>query len=378
MSDIRFTADEVRAIGEVIKCVYDDPSPLPEFTNRFMTKLKSLIYFDKSDFMFFRYNSDTKKYEMESFRPVNWSAEEIHSYVTTYMHNDDVLPILSQREYIAFRNSDLFSMQERRETPYFQEFASGASLEISIDANILLPADCGIIAILGLFRTSEKVEFKERDLEIVRILQPYLSDRLTKLFCSEPHLPSGNRFPAAHENAGTQEESWKLDNIETLGLCSFDDSAALISNNASFSTFAQAYNASLEDSTFTEEVIKCVKKLLNDSSLYSLGPIPIHIEEDTYMVQLAYNDASKNKITAAIYYISDIFTKRLTALKEEFHLSNREFEIIFLSLKRGLTNAEIAKELYISEATVKRHIYAVYQKMGISNQKQLFRKLQLM
>lgn len=50
---------------------------------------------------------------------------------------------------------------------------------------------------------------------------------------------------------------------------------------------------------------------------------------------------------------------------------------IFLSLKRSLTNAEIAKELYISEATVKRHLYTVYQKMGISNQKQLFRKLQI-
>ena len=65
-------------------------------------------------------------------------------------------------------------------------------------------------------------------------------------------------------------------------------------------------------------------------------------------------------------------------MKEEFSLSNREFEIIFLSLKRSLTNSEIAKELYISEATVKRHIYTVYQKMGISNQKQLFRKLQIL
>lgn len=82
----------------------------------FMVKLTALIYFDKSDFMFFRYNLDTKKYEMKSFRPVNCSTKEINSYVTMYMHNDDVLPILSQREYIAFRNSDLFSMQERRET----------------------------------------------------------------------------------------------------------------------------------------------------------------------------------------------------------------------------------------------------------------------
>ncbi len=372
MNNISFTMEEVKTISDMIRCIYDKSLTLAEFTERFMTKLKSLIYFDKSDFMFFRYNQDTKKYEMESFRPVNWSTEEINNYVTTYMHNDDVLPILSQQDYIAFRNSDLFSMQERRETKYFQEFASSASLEISIDANIPLPQGCDIIAILGLFRTNEKVEFKEKDLELVKFFQPYLSDRMEAEFC----CPDGG---ARSRQEGAQpEENWTLDNIETLGLCAYDSSANILSNNASFSQFAKTYRGSLEDSEFTKQITQCVKKLLKDPDLCTLGPIPVHIEDDTYMVQLAYNDAAKKKITAAIYYISDIFTKRLTALKEEYHLSNREFEIIFLSLKRSLTNPEIAKELYISEATVKRHLYTIYQKIGVNNQKQLFRKLQIL
>ena len=118
MGNTSFTIEEVRILSDIIKCIYDPALTLSEFTEVFMAKLKSLIYFDKSDFMFFRYNNDTKKYEMESFRPVNWSTEEINNYVTTYMHNDDVLPILSQRQCIAFRNSDLFSMRERRETKF--------------------------------------------------------------------------------------------------------------------------------------------------------------------------------------------------------------------------------------------------------------------
>ena len=132
----------------------------------------------------------------------------------------------------------------------------------------------------------------------------------------------------------------------------------------------------MADSQLTKEVTGCVRKLLN-SDLCQMGPVPVHIEDDTYMLQLAYNDASKNKITAALYYISDVFTRRLTALKDEYNLSNREFEVIFLSLKRSLTNAEIAGELYISEATVKRHLYTVYQKIGVNNQKQLFKELQI-
>lgn len=380
MDHLLFTADEVRMIGDIIQCIHDRDLPLCEFAKEFMHRLKALVYFDKSDFMFFKYNKDTGKYEMESFRPVNWSNEEIHDYVTTYMHIDDVLPILSQPEYIAFRNSDLFSLLERRETQYFQEFACSASLEISIDANIPMPPNCDTIAILGIFRSVEKVEFKERDLEIIKILQPHLSERMKKDICSGKCKSKGNckGERKCKEESGSDREaaSWSLNNIETLGLCAYDSSANIVSNNASFSTFAKTYSSSIEDSELTKEITKCVSKLLS-SKLPTLGPIPIHIKDDTYMVQLAFNDATKNKITVAIYYISDVFSKRLTALKEEYNLSNREFEIIFLSLKRGLTNAEIARELYISEATVKRHLYTIYQKIGVKNQKQLFRELQI-
>ena len=380
MENLLFTSDEVKIIGDIIKCIYDRDLPLCRFTEEFMRRLRTLIYFDKSDFMFFKYSKDTGKYEMESFRPVNWSHNEIQNYINTYMHNDDVLPILSQSEYIAFRNSDLFSMQDRRKTCYFQEFACDASLEISIDANIPLRENSDIIAILGLFRSVEKVEFKKRDLEIIKLLQPYLSDRMTADICSDGCLGigrcSGELKCREHGTENGGDNNWDLNNIESLGLCAYNSSAELISNNASFSTFARTYSPSVADSQLTKEVTGCVRKLL-DSDLCQMGPVPVQIEDDTYMLQLAYNDASKNKITVALYYISDVFTRRLTALKDEYSLSNREFEVIFLSLKRSLTNAEIASELYISEATVKRHLYTVYQKIGVNNQKQLFKELQI-
>lgn len=380
MENSLFTVDDVKKISEIIKCIYDTDLPLCKFTEEFMHQLKSLIYFDKSDFMFFRYNKETERYEMESFKPVNWSHDEIHNYINTYMHNDDVLPILAQPEYIAFRNSDLFSLQERRETSYFQEFACDASLEISIDANIPLAENCDTIAILGLFRSVEKIEFKKRDLEIIKLLQPYLSDRMThdicKGHCIGINKCNGKQNCRQGHVKDIQENYWALNNIESLGLCAYDNFGELLSNNTSFATFAKAYNRTIADSELTKEVTNCVRKLLH-SNLCSLGPIPIQISDDTYMIQLAYNDSSKSKITVAIYYISDVFTKRLSALKDEYNLSNREFEIIFLSLKRSLTNAEIAKELFISEATVKRHLYTIYQKIGVNNQKQLFKEIQI-
>ena len=45
-------------------------------------------------------------------------------------------------------------------------------------------------------------------------------------------------------------------------------------------------------------------------------------------------------------------------------LSKRELEVLVLAA-RGLSNARIAEELHISEATVKRHLANVYEKMGV-------------
>jgi DNA-binding NarL/FixJ family response regulator len=47
-------------------------------------------------------------------------------------------------------------------------------------------------------------------------------------------------------------------------------------------------------------------------------------------------------------------------------LSARELDVLRL-VARGLTNADIGRELYISEATVKTHLLRMFQKLGVSD-----------
>ena len=47
MGNTSFTIEEVRILSDIIKCIYDPALTLSEFTEVFMAKLKSLIYFDK-------------------------------------------------------------------------------------------------------------------------------------------------------------------------------------------------------------------------------------------------------------------------------------------------------------------------------------------
>ncbi len=58
-------------------------------------------------------------------------------------------------------------------------------------------------------------------------------------------------------------------------------------------------------------------------------------------------------------------------LIKKYNLSDREAEIAVLVLK-GLDNGKIAEKLLITLATVKSHIYSIFNKVGVRNRYELF------
>lgn len=65
----------------------------------------------------------------------------------------------------------------------------------------------------------------------------------------------------------------------------------------------------------------------------------------------------------------NLIRSSLFELKETFSLSTRELEVLELILN-GLSNKEISQQLYISEHTVKNHIYHIFQKMDVTDRSQ--------
>jgi DNA-binding NarL/FixJ family response regulator len=57
---------------------------------------------------------------------------------------------------------------------------------------------------------------------------------------------------------------------------------------------------------------------------------------------------------------------------EELGLTPRE-EAVLLAMGRGLSNAEIARELLIAKGTVKFHLYHAYDKLGVATRLEAFR-----
>jgi len=64
----------------------------------------------------------------------------------------------------------------------------------------------------------------------------------------------------------------------------------------------------------------------------------------------------------------------LASFMNKYDLSQREREILVL-LMQGRKNKEIAKELFISENTVKVHVYNIYKKLGVNNRLAIFELL---
>ena len=62
--------------------------------------------------------------------------------------------------------------------------------------------------------------------------------------------------------------------------------------------------------------------------------------------------------------IADNTTTRDTTLTDS--LSRRELDVLKL-LARGLSNAEIAERLYLSEGTVRNYVSSIFEKLGVTD-----------
>ena len=76
------------------------------------------------------------------------------------------------------------------------------------------------------------------------------------------------------------------------------------------------------------------------------------------------NESSFREITASESYV----------LFQEMGLTKRECEIAIL-ICQGMSNGEIAESLCISEATVKKHVSNIFEKLGCSKREQIRKKL---
>lgn len=95
-------------------------------------------------------------------------------------------------------------------------------------------------------------------------------------------------------------------------------------------------------------------------------------EIDKYTQLIENNINTKDNLIKLKEFLEDYFVYKRSEefVQREKSLSERENETFRLILQ-GKTNSEIAKELWVTENTTKKHVYNIYIKMGVKNARQL-------
>ncbi len=130
-----------------------------------------------------------------------------------------------------------------------------------------------------------------------------------------------------------------------------------------------------------DQFVNCLKRTQQGSFIY---PYLEHAEIVTELLdQLTHNEQSSkhiDEIVSAIAKLPGKSIKRINIIKSNNvgdgseSISKREQELLQL-ISDGYRNKEIAAKLYISENTVKKHIYNIFQKLGVQNRVELINKI---
>lgn len=367
-----FSLTEVKAISEIVHNINNrvaeahSLNSLSDFSTSFLVDLSKQVDFDKGNLMFYTFNSDIQAYEVTSFFQVGWDEDDLESYITQYCHIDDILPILALNQEIAFINGDIFSSREQ--TQYYREFIEPAHIVNSIDANILIPENHQTNALLGFFRNTGKTSFSQKDLEIIKVCQPYLSNAISQ------YLDQSKKTDYDLMDTFT--------NIEAISVCVLNDELKLMTYNLSFRKVAsQIGPPSVVDSALTRKIQELCTNLKKDfltKQFTKYGPTSVIVNDQTYIIEIVYTKRDEGSGKYVCIILNDSYSLKLEKLRSTYSLSKRELEIINQILQKGLSIDEISSKLYISSSTVKKHLTSTYQKIGVCNQKQLnslFRKL---
>ncbi len=126
----------------------------------------------------------------------------------------------------------------------------------------------------------------------------------------------------------------------------------------------------------TETVVFNVPHRIDTEKLLALGNLKgLFYEGDTIgdiekglnAIIDGQNWLPRHVTSQLIHYYRHVF--RNQTLKATIELTSREIQIL-RSLQTGVSNAQMAENLFISEFTVKSHLYQIFKKISVKNRSQ--------
>ncbi|MBN1646813.1 MAG: hypothetical protein JW874_02155 [Spirochaetales bacterium] len=124
-----------------------------------------------------------------------------------------------------------------------------------------------------------------------------------------------------------------------------------------------------------ESIIREIKRMAEANLEQTICPITWISGNNEQIAGRSRITAARNSLGRAKgFLITPLVRGEIEELKKSHSLTEREIEVMHFAVK-GLRNGMIAKELAITERTVKAHLTNIYNKLGINNKFQLIDRL---
>lgn len=288
-------------------------------------------------------------------------------YAEYYFKTDIFHPLNVSGQFTAAKKTiavtDLMSYKQFEKTEYYKDFLNKDNLYHEIA--MTLRFNNRLIGAIGVFRSKEEGNFTTKDYEVLNTIYDYISHNLND-YLSTMQIKNERQI---YKNS--------ISHLP-MGLVILDKSMNIVSSNE----LAKSFCIDILNSTFyTDPTREVVLNILPKISFQSIDSSSvIYYELKDYTIKIVPSIVPSLYKGVETFYIFNIIKKSSLEHKNfhdfasSYNLTNREMEIVEL-LSHGLSNKEIASQLYISTHTVRTHMDNIFNKLSVSSRTAVLYKL---
>jgi DNA-binding CsgD family transcriptional regulator len=263
-------------------------------------------------------------------------------------------------------------------TEYYNDFLKPQKIHYKLIA--YLETMEGVLGKIVLTRPAESASFSNQEAELARTICPYLAHALS--------LNDLRKKISLRDNI-----LQFIENDLSTGILLIDESMRLVYVNQKARELCRklcGYSGSTRDGGYIhpdvmEAFCKMIKSIRNQASRTEIirpprtiiGNNAVKLSACAKFLENAPKDDGYNYYMIYISELKNDLSIDQSNLRRMFELSKREMDVM-AQIFKGLKNSEIARKLFISEITVKKHIQKIYAKVGVKNRISLMNKIMAM
>ena len=296
--------------------------------------------------------------------------KQYNEYYRTYFHQMDPLQLtrrINNRWKGPIPLEKSIGYDTIQSSEYYEDFLKPQEIHYKLIVNLV--AEKELHGRIVLTRPRKCNPFNKREVEIAKTVSPYLAHALAHHDLRMEVTRKGNLLKYAEENS-------------SVGMVLLDEDLHVIHKNPK----ADEFFSVLRDSTFTSwdedptfrQLLKDCREMKAELKKCPAGGMVVPRQRilegpnrRRFSIRSKILERERGWEDTLLFMVfieelSPFGDVNIRYLMDVFHLSKRETDVVSL-LFSGLKNVEIAKKLYVSEITIKKHLQNIYGKVGVNS-----------